>query len=343
VVQKVVIPIRRPGLPCNPEGYKELGAEFVGIPCQTEDEIIAATADASAVFAILQDFNKRVIDNMKQCRIICCVSIGYGNVDLDAATQNGILVTNVPDYCLEEVSDHTMALLLACARKIVPQIIAVKEGKWVSTMRLEFRDKWPPMFRLRGQSLGLVGFGRIARILVPKAKGFGLRVIAYDPYIPKSVGQELGVELVEFDYLLKESDFISLHSNLTDETKHMMGLEQFKKMKPTAYLINVSRGGLIDEQALYIALTHGYIAGAGLDVTEPEPPDRNHPLFKLENVLITPHSAFYSDLATSELSRRAEEEVFRVLRGEWPQNLLNPQVKKKYMNKWGKGTGHEKR
>ena len=125
---RVVQTIRRPGLPCNPEGYKEVGAEFIGIPCQTEDEIIAATADASAVFAILQDFNKRVIDNMKQCRIICCVSIGYSNVDLDAATQNGILVTNVPDYCLEEVSDHAMALLLACARKMMPQACVIGEG-----------------------------------------------------------------------------------------------------------------------------------------------------------------------------------------------------------------------
>lgn len=324
---KVVMTTHYTGLPYNREGYNEVGAEFVEQPCQTEDEIIAATADASAVFAILQPLNKKVIENMKRCRIISCVGIGYNHVDIKVATQHGISVSNVPDHCLEEVSDHAMALLLACARKIMPQIIAVSEGKWDSVMRAEIRKKWPPIFRLRGQSLGLVGLGRIARALVPKAKGFGLRVIAYDPYIPKSVAQGLGVELVEFDHLLRESDFISLHVFLGDETRNMMGLEQFKKMKSTAYLINTARGGLVDEQALYTALTQGYIAGAGLDVTEPEPPDLSDPLFKLENVLLTPHCSFYSDESVLELNRRAEEEVFRVLRGEWPRNLVNPQVK----------------
>lgn len=324
---KVVMTIHYSGLPYNREEYNEVGAEFLEQPCQTEDEIIAATADASAVFAILQSFNKRVIENMKRCRIISCVGIGYSSVDIKAATQHGILVSNVPDYCLEEVSDHAMALLLACARKIMPQIIAVNEGKWDSLMRPEIRKKWPPMFKLRGQSLGLVGLGRIARALVPKAKGFGLNVIAYDPYVPKSVAQELGVELVEFNHLLRESDFVSLHVFLGNETRNMMGLEQFKRMKPTAYLINTARGGLVDEQALYTALTQGYIAGAGLDVTEPEPPDFSNPLFKLENVLLTPHCGFYSDESIHEVDRRAEEEVFRVLRGEWPRNLVNPQVK----------------
>jgi len=149
----------------------------------------------------------------------------------------------------------------------------------------------------------------------------------------------MGVELVDFDRLLRESDFISLHVNLTDETKNMIGLEEFKKMKATAYLINTARGGLINEQALYIALTQGYIAGAGLDVTEPEPPDPDNPLLKLENVVITPHCAFYSDESVIELNRRAEEEVFRILRGEWPQNLVNPEVKERFEAKWGRMTG----
>ena len=331
--------VHRPGLPRNLEGYKEVGAEFIEKSCQTEDEIIAVTADADAVFAPLVPINKRVIENMKRCRIINCPTGGYNNVDLEAATQCGILVTCVPDYCLEEVSDHTIALILTCARKIMLQTTMVREGKWDSIMRLEFRKKWPPMFRMRGLTLGLVGFGRIPRALVPKAKGFGLRIIAYDPYIQKSIAQEMGVELVDFDRLLRESDFISLHLHLTDETKNMIGLEEFKKMKPTAYLINTARGGLINEQALYIALTQGYIAGAGLDVTEPEPPDPDNPLLKLENVVITPHCAFYSDESVVELNRRAEEEVFRILRGEWPQNLVNPEVKGRFEAKWGRMTG----
>lgn len=332
---KVVLPLDRPGFPQNPQGYNDVGAELIQKPCQTDQEIMDVTSDADAVLVSLIPISEKVIENMKKCRIISCASTGYNNVDVEAATKHGILVTSVPDYCTEDVSTHTMALILACARKLVQQSNMVKNGEWKTVGRVEFRQNvWPSMKRLKVQTLGLVALGKIAQLVVPKAKSFGLRVIAYDPYVNTDVAKEMGVELVEFDQLLEESDFISLHSPLTDETKHLIGIEELKKMKSTAYLINASRGGLVNEEMLYTALVNKYIAGAGLDVMESEPPDPDSPLFKLENVVVTPHCAFFSEESVDELNSRAEEDVLRVLRGEWPLNLVNHQAKEKFSEKW---------
>lgn len=322
------------GWPIDKEGYKKLETEYVEIPCQTEDEIIEAVKDADAAYAPGERFSRKVIENMKRCRIISVAGTGYDHVDLDAATEYGICVSNVPEYCSEEVSDQAMALLMACARRIVTSVNGVKAGEWDSLVDSRLHIKLKPMFRLRGQTIGVVGLGRIGRALVPKAKGFGVRVISYDPYIESNTARKIDVELVDFERLLKESDFISLHMPIAKGQSPMFGLEQFKKMKPTAFLINAARGGLIDEKALYIALTQGYIAGAGLDVTEPEPPDPNNPLLKLDNVLITPHSGYYSEQSLIDVLKQAEEEVFRVLGGGWPQNLINPAVKENYIRQW---------
>ncbi|HJX70126.1 MAG TPA: C-terminal binding protein, partial [Dehalococcoidia bacterium] len=292
--------VNYPGIPPDEKVLTDIGAQFAKIPCHSEEELIATAQDADAIITIPMNqlFPRRVIERLNKCRIISSPGIGYEGIDLAAATERGICVTNVPDYCLEEVSDHAMALLLACARKLFRLDKAVKEGKWDSLEKPQIRNKiWPPMFRIRGQTVGLIGFGRIPRALVPKAKGFGLRVIAHDPYAPPGIAEELGVELVDLDRLLRESDYVSVHAALTAETKHMLGLEQFKKMKPTAYLINAARGPLIDETALYTALSEGYIAGAGLDVMDPEPPSLDNPLFKLDNVIFTAHSAHYSELS----------------------------------------------
>lgn len=338
VVQVIDIP--RAPMPDYGEMLKQAGVEveFVKVHCTTEDEIIAAAHDADAIIGVatFQTFSRKVIERLTKCRLILSMGIGYDNVDLEAATEHGILAANVPDYCLEEVSDHAMALILASTRKIVKLNRTVEEGGWKTEPDPEIQwDIWPKMSRLRGQTLGLVGFGRIPRTLVPKAKGFGLRVIAYDPYVPPSVFEALGVERMELDQLLAESDIVSLHSALTAETKHMLGLEQLKKMKPTAYLINTARGALVDQRALYIALTEGYLAGAALDVTEPEPISPDDPLLKLDNVIITAHSAHFSIPAYLELTRRPGEEVARVFKGEWPIGLLNPQAKGKYKQRWG--------
>ena len=337
---KVVMTIEFPGIPPDENAFSQLGAIFSKIPCHSEEEIITAAHDADAVITIatVQSFPRRVIERLNKCRIISSVGIGYEGIEVKAATEHGILVVNTPDYCLEEVSDHTMALILACARKLLPQDQAVRAGKWNSLERPEIRFKiWPPISRLRGQTLGLIGFGRIPRTLVPKAKGFGLRVIAYDPYVPSGIAEAQGVGSVDLSDLLRQSDYLSIHAALTPETKHLLGLEQFKQMKPTAYLINTARGGIIDEQALYLALSQGYIAGAGLDVLDPEPPQPDNPLLKLDNVVITAHAAHYSDQSVIELRRRPVEEVIRVLKGEWPLGLVNPEAKEKYLSKWGKG------
>jgi len=340
---KVVQVLDVPGafMPDYGEMLREAGleVEFVKKHCTTEDEIIAAAHDADAVVGVatFQPFSRKVMQRLTKCRLVQSIGIGYDYLDVEAATEQGILAINIPDCSLEEVSDHTMALILACTRRIVQLNDAVKKGGWEAQTDSDIqRGIWPKMSRLCGQTLGLIGFGRIPRTLVPKAKGFRLRIIAYDPYIPQSLFDELGVEWVEFDQLLTESDIISVHSALTPENRHMLGLTQFKKMKPTAYLINTARGPLVDHKALYAALTEGYLAGAALDVTEPEPIDPDDPLLKLDNVIVTPHSAHFSIPAYMEQLLRPADEIARVFKGEWPVGLLNPQVKEKYNQKWGK-------
>jgi len=238
---------------------------------------------------------------------------------------------------VEEVSDHAMALILACARKIVHLNEAAKKGQWgLSASGIEIQQGiWPKMTRLQGQTLGLLGLGKVSRALVPKAQGFQLRVIAYDPYISPEVAQQIGVELVDLKRLLRESDFLSIHAALTPETKHIMNAEAFDQMKPTACLINTARGGFVDEAALYQALKEGKIAMAALDVADPEPPDPKSPLLAMNNVISTAHSAFFSPTSEAERWHRPVAEVTRVMRGEWPRSVVNPQAKEKYVARWG--------
>ncbi len=326
-----------PGLPHDEEAYKAKGIDFIKAPCKTEEEIITAASDAGAVITGLQPFGRKVIEKLSKCKLIHSIGIGYEGIDVKAATEQGICISTPADYCLEEVSDHAMALILSCARKITRLDKAVRAGKWDSPEKREIRAKlYPPMFRLRGQTLGLIGFGNIPRTLVPKAKGFGLRVIVSDPYVSSKVGEKYGVELVDLDYLLGNSDYISIHAALTPETHHLLGLEEFKKMKSTAYLVNTARGPLVDQEALNVALRQSYIAGAGLDVLETESVNLDHPLLELDNVILTAHSAHYSESSASEIRRRPFEEISRIIDKRWPHCLLNPQVKDKFESKWGK-------
>jgi D-3-phosphoglycerate dehydrogenase len=197
-------------------------------------------------------------------------------------------------------------------------------------------DIWHGILPLRGQSLGIIGFGRIGRALVPKAKGFGLGILAYDPHVPAKIMKEMGVTSVGLHRLLKESDYVSLHCALTDENKHMLGLEQFKLMKTTAYLINSARGTLLDEEALYDALTMGYIAGVGLDALEVEPVNMDNPLLKLENVIFTGHSAHYSDIAIDNIRQSPVDAIAQIMSGKWPSGWVNPQVEAIFVARWGK-------
>ncbi len=337
---KVVLPLALSGESEKyPQKFHELGAEFVGQHCATDDEFITLAQDADAVITVgsIRPVPRKVIENLEQCRLISNTQIGYDSIDIAAATERGILVTNVPDYCVEEVSDHAMALVLACARKIVHLNQAAKKGQWgLSASGIEIQQGiWPKMSRLQGQTLGLLGLGKVSRALVPKARGFQLRVIACDPYVSPELAQQMGVELVDWKRLLRESDFLSIHAALTPETRHIMNTEAFGQMKPTACLINTARGGFIDESALYQALKEEKIAMAALDVTDPEPPAPKSPLLAMDNVISTAHSAFFSPTSEAERWHRPVEEVSRVMRGEWPRSVVNPQAKQKYMAKWG--------
>jgi D-3-phosphoglycerate dehydrogenase len=252
---------------------------------------------------------------MKRARIISRFGIGVDNVDLDAATQKGIVVTKVPDYCIDEVSDHAMALLLAAVRKIPMGTEQVHAGTWKM-------PNFVPIHRLRGSVLGLVGFGRIPQLVVPKAKAFGMRVVAFDPYVPPDAFQNLGVERVEFAELLKISDFVSIHSPLTPDTKGMFNADAFAQMKKGSYVVNTARGPVIDEAALAAAIDSGHIAGAALDVMTNEPPV-NSPLIGKPNVIITPHTSFYSEESLVELQTKAAQEVANVLTGKPARNPVN--------------------
>jgi D-3-phosphoglycerate dehydrogenase len=337
---KAIVTFYVPGIvPTYEELLTKSGAQVDKTFCATEKELISACSEADAVIALgikitpEYVFSAKVIENLNKCRLIALTGIGYDNVDIAAATDKGVCVANNPYYCLEEVSDHAMALILACARKFYLLFSDIKRGKW--STQADYLSALKPLHRLSGQTLGLIGFGNIARTLVPKARAFGFRIIAYAPHVPDSWFKTLRVESVGLDQLLEESDFVSMHTTLTPETKHMMGLQHFRKMKPTAYFINTARGELVDEKDLYTALSEGLIAGAGLDVLESEPPSSDNPLLKLSNVLVTGHFAYYSEESREELFRWPWEEVARVLHGEWPQGLVNPQVKERFSARWG--------
>ena len=321
---------------------KEAGAEYAGSFCSSEQEVLAAAADADAVVGLftigMLSFTGEMMAGLKQCKMIVVPGIGYDGVDLNGATENGICVINNPDYCLEEMADHTILLLLALAKKLVITVDNVREGKWDGAGFHTIRNNvLPPIFRLSRQTLGLIGFGNIPRALIPRAKPFFSRIIASDPYVPEEVLKQFGVEPASMETVLKESDFVSLHSALTEENHHMMGLEQFKLMKPTAYFVNTARGGLVDEEALHAALSEGIIAGAGLDAMEPEPPAPDSPLIKLPNIIITSHTGQYSVEADVEIKTKPFADIKRVMEGDWPREIAfrNPEVKQKYLAKWG--------
>lgn len=305
----------------------EAGAQLVLAPLWTEEDIIKYAADADAVIVAATDpYTRKVIQTLGKCKIISRMGIGFNNIDVEEATRQGIPVAVVLDASVHEVSDHMMAFLLAFSRRILPLAQAVRKGTWKAGSNEIVRVRGQ-MFRLNQQTLGLVGVGRIGSRVAQKARAFGMRVLGYDPYLSFLELEQRGAEKADFDQLLRESDFISLHAPLTSETQRMFGLKEFRKMKTAAFIINTARGAIIDEPALYQALVEGSIAGAGLDVCEPEPPSPNNPLFQLEQVLVSGHSAFFSESSMLELQQKATEAVIEALRGDWPQVLVNPQVK----------------
>jgi D-3-phosphoglycerate dehydrogenase len=310
-----------PNLDPAREVLSTIGAELQLASDPSPEAVLKVASDADALLVTYAKIDGDMIPQMKKCRIISRFGIGVDNVDLDAATSAGIVVTKVPDYCIDEVSDHAMALLLAAARKIPMATEQVHSGTWKM-------PNFVPIHRLRGSVLGLVGFGRIPQLVAPKAKAFGLRVVAYDPFVPKDVFAKAGVEQVEFRQLLEISDYVSIHSPLLPETKGMFNADAFTRMKKTAYLVNTARGPIIDEAALAAALDSGQIAGAALDVMTQEPPV-NSPLIGNRKVILTPHTSFYSEESLVELQTKASQEVVNVLSGKPPRNPVNPDVLQK--------------
>jgi len=290
---------------------------------QTKDTetIISGAKTADAMIVGMAKIDKRVIDALERCKVIVRLGVGFDNVDVPAATSRGIMVVNIPDFCTEEVSDHAAALILMIARRVLHGQKAVRDGKW-GPMAIDFNS----FKRVKEQTLGLYGFGRIARGVAEKARGFKMTCIACDPFIPKEGMAVSGVEKVEMKELLARSDYISLHSPLTKETENAFGLEQFRAMKRTAWIVNTSRGQVIREDDLIAALDQKLIAGAALDVLAKEPPDKNHPLLNRDNVIVTPHMGSWTWDSRDDLQSKGAEEVVRVLKEGRPKNLVNPEV-----------------
>jgi D-3-phosphoglycerate dehydrogenase / 2-oxoglutarate reductase len=297
-------------------------AELVALKAKTPAEFLPEAADCDALLnTYAGPITAEVMARMPNCRIIARYGIGVDTIDLDAATAAGIIVTNNPTYCIEEVAEHTMALLLACARKAAFYDRLVRAGKWEV-------PPGKPMFRLAGGTLGLVGFGNIARQVAARAAAFGMRIVFCDPFV--EAGQHgIAASKLELDVLLGEADFVSLHPPLVRETRKLIGDEALRRMKPTAFLINCARGPIVDTQALVRALDERRIAGCALDTVDPEPLPDPHPLRGRENVIITPHAAWYSEQAMAGLQAGAPGEVRRVLSGQWPVNVVNRAVKGK--------------
>jgi D-3-phosphoglycerate dehydrogenase len=299
------------------------GGTLVTGQATTEEQVADLCWDADGVLTARAPITRKAISAMERCRIIVRYGIGVDTVDVAAATERGIFVANVPDYCLDEVSDHALTLLLMLSRQMIPAMALAREDTWPVS-------KMPPLQRLRGQTCGLLGCGRIGSLLAGKVSALGMQVIIHDPYMSAERAREMGVELVSFDDLVAQADFISLHAPLTDETHHLFGAAVFARMKKNASIINTARGGLIDEAALVAALDAGQIFGAGLDVVESETevtPVRTA-LVRHPKMVVTAHTAWLSQQARASLQLRAIEQALACLKGEKPYGLVNRELAK---------------
>ncbi len=300
------------------EELANINAELVVMNCRGEEDIIEKAQDADVILTVGAPMTRRVLEKLPKCRAIVRYGIGYDTVDVQAATDNHILLVNIPDFCFEEVSNHAVVLLLACAKKLILLNSLVKAGQWMQAKQIQ-----SPMGPVYGQVCGIVGCGNIGRATARKGQCFGLQILGYDPYVDPSLAAESGITLVDLTELLKKSDFVLLHTALTSETRHLIGEKQLRMMKLSAYLINTARGAVVDEPALIRALQEKWIAGAGLDVFEQEPIAPDNPLLKMDNVIVLPHSASYSDAAFVRLRKSVGQEAARVLSDLWPKNVVN--------------------
>jgi D-3-phosphoglycerate dehydrogenase len=284
------------------------------------DVITKGTADADVILVVYAKITGDIIENAKKLRGVVKYGVGVDNIDVNTATSHGVVVANVPDYAVDTVADHAIGLLLALSRKIT---VADR------MMRAKSLANWasPPNVLkgvdLKGKTLGLLGIGRIGKAVSDRAKGFGMNIVAYDPYISKEVGKEMGVELTAFDDVLARSEFISLHSPLTDETRKMINKDSISRMKDGVIIINTARGPLVDHSSLVDALKSGKVGGAGLDVLESEPPKNDDPIFSFENVVLTPHMAYYTTEAIKRLELSAVAHAIDLSQGKMPRTTIN--------------------
>lgn len=308
-----------PSLAIEQEVLAAVDADLLVSATGTPDDLLRLAPQADAILTCWQQIPPAVLDAAPRCRIVSRYGIGLDNIPVDHATRLGIVVTNVPDFCLDDVADHTLALLLACARRIVDYAQATRAGIWnLQGVR--------PMARLRDQTLGLIGYGNIARRVAQRASALGLHVLAYTPRLAADAPAPWGRGTNDLGELLAASDYVSLHVPLTEATRGLIDAPALRRMKPTAYLINTARGAVVEEGALRQALVEGWIAGAALDVLSQEPPPPDHPLVGLDNVILTPHAAFYSQEAIADLEARAARHVAQALAGQIPDHVVNPAV-----------------
>ncbi|WP_117194749.1 C-terminal binding protein [Rhizobium terrae] len=294
-----------------------LGAEFVEKTLLTEDALIAEAADADALMVLREPITTRVLAELKNLKVIGRFGVGLDSIDVEACTRAGVQVTYVPDSNIDEVSTHALALILSLARKLKTFDSAVRKGRWRAM------EDGAGITRPSGQVLGLIGFGQIGRLTAGKAKAFGYEIIAYDPHMPAERISAAGARPVSLDELFGAADFVSLHVPATPETRNIISAEALRKMKKGAFVINVSRGGLVDETALAEAITSGRIAGAGIDTFEKEPPSPDNPLLALDQVIVSPHAAHYSTQSYAEVRSKVFADVAAVLKGGKPKYPVN--------------------
>jgi D-3-phosphoglycerate dehydrogenase len=304
---------------------KELKEKFAGTghilalkPYKTESELLNDIIKADGVITTSARFSESVIQGLHNCKVIVRCGIGVDNIDLVAATQKGIYIANTPGFYVEDVSTHTVGLLLALSRKLALADRLIRTGEYDFSLI-------QPVQELRGKILGMIGLGAVGRAIVEKTRPFGLSYLVYDPYLDGRPSMS-GLEIVKFEYLIENSDFISVHCPLNSETKGLLGEKEFRKMKPSTFVINTARGGIINEPALIKAIQAGWISGAGLDVLSEEPPRSDHPLLRFHNVILTPHIAWYSEEAVRKMGLAASEEVLRVFQGDFPICLVNKDI-----------------
>ena len=309
---------------------KKVDAKIIEIQGDSREEIIKLAKKVDAVITVYSKLDKEIVSSLQKCRIISRYGIGTDNIDVKEATKSGVLVSNVPDFCIGEMADHTIAMLLALNRKLLPMNEFMRSGNWI-------KSHSEKMYRLENKILGLLGFGNIARAVAKRAKSFGLKLISHDPYISNTIAEKYKVRLVSFEEIISESDFLIVLIPLNKANYRLIGEKELRKMKNNSVLINTSRGEIIDETALVKALTNNWISAAAVDVYEhlnvfkkPDELPPKSPFFRLRNLICTPHVGALSEEANKEVKIKGSREVVRVLKGYWPKNCINSNVNPKY-------------